>query len=109
MVVGACSSMMLTEVSVNPKVVTSADSVVSFGASEVALAVLCSDNRSSYKQYYSILSSGSMNEVRSRALARNCVSSKSPSRVPDGEKVVTESNKREQNTAIDFFTKSKQK
>ena len=52
MVVGACSSMMLTEVSVNPKVVTSADSVVSFGASEVALAVVCSDNRFSHKHNY---------------------------------------------------------
>ena len=48
MVAGA-SSMALPEVSANPKVVTSADSVVSFGASEVALAVVCSDNRSSHK------------------------------------------------------------
>ena len=69
-----------------------------------------------------LLSSGSMNKVRSRALARNCVNSKSPSRVPDGEMVVAESNKREQNSTIDegplifhrgksmiFLTKSKQK
>ena len=54
MVAGVASSMVLTElsVSVNPKVVTSADSVVSFGASEVALAVVCSDNRSSHKHNF---------------------------------------------------------
>ena len=51
MVAGVASSMVLTEVSVsgNPKVVTSADSVVSFGASEVALAVVCSDKGCSHK------------------------------------------------------------